>query len=206
MAGGESAAAVILGYEDELQEELFPRATSHALALKSWSPKALSVRHRIVLALHASGLRGCEIANITGYTQGRVSVIINDPRAMEIIRELGGRVADLTNDVRQRMKLLSHEAVYRISAQLDSTDQNVAQRAAFGILDRAGYGKIEQKMVVRAELESDDELAIVEALQDAGASDHIMDADYSVVEEDYGPSSVDAADETDDSGVGGSGG
>lgn len=95
------------------------------------------------MALEMSGLTLKEISQITGYTESRVSIILNDDRAAIDRNELAGVMQEKVMDVRVRLEMLSNEALSEVVNQMRaSQDENIRQRAAFSILDRAGYGKV----------------------------------------------------------------
>lgn len=107
---------------------------------KKWSPEKWSPRHRVVVALHLGGDKNKEIAEKLDMSEGRISVILNDPRAVYEIERMAGRVADRTVDTSLRIKLYANEALDEIIDEVRTArDVRVRQKAAFGILDRAGY-------------------------------------------------------------------
>lgn len=100
-----------------------------------WTP-----RHRLVVALHLAGYRNNEIAKITNLSESRVSIILNDVRAQKEIRELSTKIASHVTDVHLRLHLLSNDALSEVEREMrHSPDERIRQRAAFGILDRAGF-------------------------------------------------------------------
>lgn len=107
---------------------------------KAWSPGKWSPRHRLIVALHLGGDTNKEISEKLGLSEGRVSVILNDPRAIYEVERMAERVADRTVDTSLRLKLYANEALDEIVEELRTcANVKVRQSAAFGILDRAGY-------------------------------------------------------------------
>lgn len=107
---------------------------------KAWSPEKWSPRHRLVIALHLGGDTNREIAEKLDLSEGRVSVILNDPRAVYEVERMSERVADRTVDTNLRLKLYANEALDEIVEELRTcANVKVRQTAAFGILDRAGF-------------------------------------------------------------------
>lgn len=146
--------------------------------LKPWHSEVFGSRHIMVAKLHAAGLRNNEIANVTGYSESRVSHIINDPRCMEIVEETRRTITDGLDDVALRLQALSNEALDVVVDQMRfSADENVVQRSAFSILDRAGYGKVDKSVQVTAEITPE---AATKLLQASESARHIVDADYTI--------------------------
>lgn len=110
---------------------------------KAWSPDKWTPRHRIVVALHLGGDKNREIAEKLGLSEGRVSIILNDPRAVHEIERMSRQVADRTVDTHLRLRLYANEALDEIVEELrTSRSEKIRQKAAFGLLDRAGFTPI----------------------------------------------------------------
>jgi hypothetical protein len=136
--------------------------------------------------LHMTGSRNDEIADITGFSYGRVSQILNDERALLIIQANSGRVADALMDVRERLKLYSHEALDEIVDEMRTApDPKIRQKAAFGVLDRAGYSPV--RMVAEGGTEDPGDSvigSITERVQQAmAAMDKTKEIVYEIPEE-----------------------
>lgn len=152
--------------------------------LKDYHPDTFSHRHRLVVLMSAAGWKNKDIAQHMGFSQSRVSVILNDPRARGVLREESKKVAEGLDDVRRRLEILSREAVDELEDELHEVeDPRVRQRAAFGILDRAGYGKTEKKEVRHGTLDEEDSSQIAQALRES-SSGETVDADYEIVGEE----------------------
>lgn len=107
---------------------------------KSYQPVSWTSRHRTCVALEMSGLKNCEIAKVIGWSEAKVSVTLNDSRAEIDRTDFAGLVADKVTDVRMKLDLISHEAVQEaVEIMRDSPKDDIRLRAAFGLLDRAGY-------------------------------------------------------------------
>jgi hypothetical protein len=160
--------------ELEAQGELF-----HA-----WSPKEIRRRHELVCALHACGWRGKDIAEHVGYSQSRVSIIVNDPRSREIIDSYAGAFSSIATDVKEKLEFLSIEAVEEVAQVMRSAEKDETRlRAAFGVLDRGGYGKA-MKVIRQDDGLTDDAIerlasGLIEA-KEAGRA--VIDVDYTVRE------------------------
>lgn len=146
--------------------------------LKPYHPIELNSKHILVAKLNAAGLTNKEIAAITRYTPEHVSHTINDPRVQEIIAETRYAMTDRVDDVALRLQALASEALDKVVEQMrGSEDENIIQRSAFSILDRAGFGKVEKRIEATAHISVDAAEKLLLASQDAR---HIVDADYTI--------------------------
>ena len=150
--------------------------------LKYWHPKKLNPKHLVILQAHAAGLKNREICDVMGMSESRVSSIIHDPRAPRYIEQFCSNTADGMRDVIERIRLYSNEALTLVMDQLrdDSEDPNLRQRAAFSILDRAGYSKIEKKLVAHAEVSEKAAGLLAGALGEARRIGEAIEADYTI--------------------------
>lgn len=120
--------------------DLFPPGVEVAEDGRHYNAETWNPRHKLVVAMHCSGKKNTEIAELLGLHPGTVSQILNDPRAIYETEELAKRLTDLTIDTGVRLKLLSNEALDEVVEEMRTArDVKVRQKAAFGILDRAGY-------------------------------------------------------------------
>ena len=148
--------------------------------LKYYAPDVFDSRHIQVAKLCAAGMKNHEIATMMGYTKERVSVIRNDPRAQEIIQETRRTITDKIDNVALRLEHLSGEALDKVvDIMRFSDDENAAQRSAFSILDRAGYGKIDKRLEASAAISPE---AAEKLLMASESARHIVDADYTIDE------------------------
>ncbi|MCP1391888.1 MAG: hypothetical protein J5I35_03955, partial [Methanothrix harundinacea] len=146
---------------------------------RSYEPENWGPQHRMIVALRMAGMKNKEIAERMGLGAPRVSIILNDPRAQAEIQRMAPVVANSTLDAHVRLQLLSSEALDEISAELrESPDEKIRQKAAFGILDRAGYGPQSTRVVKPAPFDSKVEDRLLRALE----SPEPIDADYEILE------------------------
>lgn len=104
-------------------------------------PQRWTPRHRLVVALALAGYTNAEIAATLDVSEGFVSSAKNDPRALIEEEKVGSAIADRIVDASMRIKLYANEAIDEIVEQMrTAADVKVRQKAAFGILDRGGYG------------------------------------------------------------------
>lgn len=110
-----------------------------------WEPDAWTAKHVLVCRLHAIGLTGRQIAVSTGYTEARVSIILNDSRAEQFIREAVERVGDQVLSMQAKMQRDANR-MYDIAVYIAENDHRapVRLKAAFGLLDRAGYTPVQR--------------------------------------------------------------
>lgn len=114
--------------------------------VKEWAPKHFHTRHELICKLHACGLRNKEIAQALGLTESRISIILNDPRAAEYIRDMVEEVADRYLDMHASFKAIAPQ-MFKIVTDIASDPEapaGVRSRNAFELLDRAGYGAVEK--------------------------------------------------------------
>jgi len=148
---------------------------------RSWQPDAWMPRHNLAVQLHALGHTNKEIALITGYTENRVSIIINDPRAREIIQDTLASISGNITDLHTRLKIHAVEALDEIVNELrHSRDERVKQKAAFGLLDRAGYTPVHKQVIIGASISE----VVAKRMEAAQAKLEAIDAEYLVVEAD----------------------
>lgn len=123
---------------------------------KYWLPKKWNPRHSMVVLLHLAGCTNPEISDQTGYSYGKVSQILNDERAQVIMAQMMPRMQEAAADVSIRMKLLAGEALDEIVDEMRADpDSKIRQKAAFGILDRAGYSPVRKTQISALETPDD---------------------------------------------------
>lgn len=131
-----------------------------------WTP-----RHDIVVALYLGGLKNWEIAAQVGFSEGKVSAILNDPRAAIVKDRLGSQAFEQSVEVQDRIFGYAHEALDEVVEQMRmSNDERVRQKAAFSILDRAGYSKIERRAAATAPVSDDVARRMLKALDEIKGS------------------------------------
>lgn len=120
--------------------------------MQAATPKKIRPRHRMVVMLAEVGWTNKAIAEATGYTESRVSIILNarHPELLRIKREFACRVADHIDDTANRLKLYANEMldtmVYH-ARQKEAQPQN-SRMAARDILHMAGYSPVRRQINV----------------------------------------------------------
>ena len=135
---------------------------------KPWQPIKYKPRQEQVIALHLGGLKNDEICEVTGYSPSRVSVLITDARAQEVISQARG---DLLRDMSRGVKdvIVSHslEAVEKVVFLMQNAkSEKVQQTSAFDLLDRAGHKPKDVSLSAKLVVETDDAKLIAEALSE----------------------------------------
>jgi len=146
--------------------------------LKPWEPNELSDRHMHVIALAASGMKNNAISAVLDMSESRVSVILNDPRSRAIRAELSSDfVGKLMTDTREVIQGHALEAVYAVvDLMRNGVSEQVRQRSAFDILDRAGFKPVERSVSAKVNLPDGAVDAIVQALNESKEADsHVVD-------------------------------
>lgn len=112
----------------------------HLSGERYYDPQKWSPRHKLCVALHMGGDRNTEVAQKLNCSTAWVSKTLGDIRATYEIEQLATTLADRTADTALRIKLYANEALDEIMDELrESRSEGIRQKAAFGILDRAGY-------------------------------------------------------------------
>ena len=142
-----------------------------------WMPS-----HRRIVALEAAGYRSKEIVKLTGLTPNYISIILNDPRADLERRQFGEKVVAAVGDVQLKISLHADEALEEVLDELRTCeDVKVRQKAAFSILDRAGYGAIRKEVVAEMKLPP----TVLSGMQDImGEMKDIQEVDYVIEDEE----------------------
>jgi hypothetical protein len=137
--------------------------------LKPWAPKSLSPRHKTVLALYAAGVKPGEIADALQMSGSRVSVIINDPRADELIKQLSAElVQDITTETREVIQAHALEAANTVIGLMqNASSERVRQTSAFDILDRAGFKAKDVSVRASVNLDREDAERIRDAIYES---------------------------------------
>lgn len=101
--------------------------------------------------MKGAGFKNNEIAESLQIAVSTVSIIVNDERAKPYILKAQQRVADGILDLNLRLKAHATEALDEIVDQMRNAEKDIVrQKAAFGILDRAGYTPIQKHTVIQA--------------------------------------------------------
>lgn len=95
----------------------------------------------------AAGLTPGQLADAYGFTHGQITRIINSPMFRAEVARLEGKADEVAIDVREDIRQLAERAIEVLDDQLNKKGipEPIRQRAAFDVLDRAGYGSKEKK-------------------------------------------------------------
>lgn len=146
-----------------------PREQAEQAGLREWEPLEFGPQHMQMLMMRAAGMRPKEIAEATGYSQSRVSVILNDPRAKKLIPQLTGQMLrEFQLDVREMIQSYSGEATETIGSLMRHAEsEQVRLASAKDLLDRAGFKPKEVVQHTHVEIGADDAKRILAAIMEA---------------------------------------
>lgn len=126
---------------------------------KYYQPKKWGIKHRQCVALHLAGWTNNEIAEALDWTPAKVSITINDPRAHHDSENVLAPVADVARSVSQKLEEASSDAFEVAMEILHQGEKDETRlKAAFGLLDRAGYTPIKRELKLEGEIPADPEL------------------------------------------------
>ncbi len=100
------------------------------------------------------GLTPGQLASAYDFTPAQISRIINSPMFRVELRRLEGMADDVVVDVRADIKRMAVRAVEILDEDMNKVgvDAKLRQKAAFNVLDRAGYGKQDRPIQVGGNL------------------------------------------------------
>jgi len=148
---------------------------------KYYQPEKWTGSHRRIVALEQAGYKPGEIAKLVGDTPSHVSIILNDPRADLERQMFGERVIQGVTDIRVKLALYSGEALEEIVDEMRNEPKaEIRQRAAFGILDRAGFGPKTSDAPVRGDSVPTEVLGRMQEVMEEMRNARV--ADYTLVE------------------------
>lgn len=176
---------------------------------KYWQPKKWTARHETIVRLHSTGLTNNQIARIVGMDPARVSVILSDPRAKPATHEQLSKNGDTLAEVFSRIQAHAGDALDEVLAQMSSAgDVRVRQKAAFGIMDRAGLAPVQKRVMLGAQLPPEMLQGVMSALvaseegedyeYDVPERREVSDAEFTIVEEEESEPEAPFAEETSD--------
>lgn len=152
-------------FQGALKELIMPAGSGARVTPKPWSggqPKGAVVgkhvraRHKLVVALNIAGYRNSEIARELGYTEGRVSVILNSkhPELIQHRADTLNQVAINTGDLVLSFHAESRASLNTLVKIRDKEDAPLSEQrlSALAILDRAGYSPVKKQINVDATL------------------------------------------------------
>lgn len=122
---------------------------------KSLFPKELNSRHRALMRQLAVGVPLKEAAEVLGFSIQRASLVSNSPLFKEEMSKMEGEIrakfvdsegsALQGDEVRKYLMDNAKKAAEKlVKLQDGATNERVQQASAIEILDRTGYGKVEE--------------------------------------------------------------
>lgn len=174
--------------------DLFDQARRGAIPrhreLLPHEPATLNERHLQAIMMRCMGMRQKDIAISLGFTDSRVSIMLNHPDATYIIDKIQGLTALSVTNIEERLERLTPKAVDAIEAVFDSDDEDpkavnsriAKARLGFSLLEHRGHG-VKKPLEVKHEhafrIDAGAASLLGRALRE---SNSIGDATYSVTE------------------------
>lgn len=105
--------------------------------------------HRSIARAVAAGMRPGEVCEAYGYSPSHVTKILESPLFQAEVARIEAQAEESAVSVREDLQQMSLRAIEVLDEALDTPvadwqDRSRRIDAAFGVLDRAGYGKKEQ--------------------------------------------------------------
>lgn len=158
-------------------------AVARGRSLKYWENLRLKPVHQQMLLMKAAGYTNKAIAEHMQYDPARVSVIVNHPDAMYLLSHLISYQAEKLLDVNARIQAHAGEALDTALILMRTGKEEVRERVAFKLLDRAGYGAVQKSETVhKVEMPVAQAEGIATAMREAMDVDRMEEADWEEVE------------------------
>lgn len=156
-----------------MKDHLYPDGSAPV----PFAASELDPTHMQMLVLRAAGLRPGQIAEITGYSPSRVSVVLNDPRAKAMIHRMAGdNIRQQLVDARELIQSYVGEAIETVAELMrDAESEPVRLGAAKDILDRGGFKPKEVVSNESVSIANEDARRILEALREARQPEPALD-------------------------------
>lgn len=151
-------------------------------SLKYWENLKLKPQHIQILIMKAAGYNNRMIAKQMGLTESRVSILVNHPDSLTILSRLVSFQAENLLDIKARIQAHAGEALdTALYLMRNSENQAVRAKAAFSLLDRAGYGAVQKvEATHRLEMPAEQARDLTKVLAEAR---EVEDADWEIEEE-----------------------
>lgn len=134
-------------------------------------PRRLRPRHRIAIMLSEAGIKNKDIAAALGYTESRLSVILNSqhPTLVETRAKFASDVADGIRDIPLRLKLLANEMldVMVYHARRKGEDPALSRLSARDLLHMAGFSPVKKQFIANANVPIEELRNLVSKTQEA---------------------------------------
>lgn len=169
--------------EDRMQNamiELMSGSVARGRSLKYWENLKLKPMHIQMLIMKAAGYKNQQIAERMNLTQARVSVIVNHPDAAYFLSHLISYQAENLLDVKARIQAHAGEALDTALMLMRTGKDEVREKVAFKLLDRAGYGAVQKTEVShKVEMPAAQAQVLNDALRESA---EVEDADFEVLD------------------------
>lgn len=132
-------------YDRDLTEEDI-QAMIEAPNAGTRPPSLLQLRtsHHQLARLLADGRTAAEAALVTGYSQNRISLLLDDPAFMELLHYYQGQVDEVYINVHERLAAFGIRTLEELQERLESNPDSFTNKELRELmsvtLDRGGYG------------------------------------------------------------------
>lgn len=137
-ARGRTAKAVAFGAQRELNvQDIAALHAPDAVVTRQAPLQVLRYRHHRLARLLAEGHKHVAIAEMVGYTPGRISVLLEDPAFRELVEHYAEAVRDEYLDVHERLAALGVSAMEELQERLDESPKALSNKELQGIMETA---------------------------------------------------------------------
>lgn len=128
--------------------------------------------HHQLARLLAEGRKPVEVAELTGFSQSRISILQRDPAFKELLEFYRGTVAEVFVDVQKRISTLALDALQELHERLHEAPESFGNTQLLELvtraLDRSGHAPISRSQHTIAVLSPADIRQIKEAASNHG--------------------------------------
>lgn len=119
--------------------------------------KKIKEKHHSVARMVASGLTQRMVAQLCGYTESYLSVLLNNPAMQELVELYRIQQGAATQVITEKLKTVGLKAIEKLEAQIEAdalSNQELLSAAKLG-LDRAGHGPSSSHHVIEEQHQFD---------------------------------------------------
>lgn len=124
-----------------------------------YTPTRVRARHRIAVMLHEAGWKSKDIAKALGYTESRISIILNsqNEELLSLRESFAATVADNAVDTGSRIKAYANEMLTVLVGHARNVQEAVNSRiAATELLHMAGFSPVKKQFQLSAEVPAEE--------------------------------------------------
>lgn len=116
-------------------------------------------RHHMVAQMLARGLRPTDIANITGYSVSRISVLKADAAFAELVEMYRGQAQEVFSNTLNKMKALTDDALEVLQERLEENPESLTNTHLLKLVeavgDRAGFAPTQKNINFNVPVDAD---------------------------------------------------